>query len=462
MTPSDSMRGRASALLAGVFTVGVAGFGGGSALIPIFEQEMVAKRGLLRPGQFLRHTVVANLTPGALPVKLAAAAGVTVGGWQLSLVAALLVALPGALGTVALLALADALGPDAVRLISYASVGITAFIVVLLIGYITNVHAKAGPRLGAYVVITMVSALTVGGHEIVALVARLTGVDLQWPLPRLNALQLILVSLALIVAWSLWSGRKGVRSHSGPLGGSEPEQPPAAPAASGSAGSHGTGFGRAVARATAAWIVVALVGVGLFVALHPQGAQLGGLLAASSVSSFGGGEAYVGVADGFFVQAGLSDRTLFYTQLVPIANTLPGPILVKVAAGIGYLAGLPAGPTVAWVLAAAASLATIGACSAVALPVLGTYERMKNHPIVVNIGHYILPVICGLLISVCATMFHVSADVGETAGVPALPLLGSMLAAIVLMTWLHLRTRVPDLLILIAAGAFSLTMLLAA
>ena len=104
------MRGRASALLAGVFTVGVAGFGGGSALIPIFEQEMVAKRGLLRPGQFLRHTVVANLTPGALPVKLAAAAGVTVGGWQLSLVAALLVALPGALGTVALLALADALG----------------------------------------------------------------------------------------------------------------------------------------------------------------------------------------------------------------------------------------------------------------------------------------------------------------------------------------------------------------
>lgn len=61
---------------------------------------------------------------------------------------------------------------------------------------------------------------------------------------------------------------------------------------------------------------------------------------------------------------------------------------------------------------------------------------------------------------------HVGEE-GEVAAaqmveVPALPLLGIMLAAIALMTWLHLRTRVPDLLVLVAAGAISLTMLLAA
>lgn len=345
MTTADpAPRPAGRALLAGVLTVGVVGFGGGSALIPVFDREVVAKRGLLTAAQYLRHTVVANLTPGALPVKLAASAGVTLGGWRLSILAALVVALPGVAATVGLLALADALGPAAVRAVSFASVGITAFIVVLLIGYITKVHTRAGPRLVAYVVITVLAALATGGHEIVSLVARLTGLPLAWPFPRLGALGLILVALALIVAWSVVS-----------RGWSTPAPPDAEPAAS-------SGLGRAIGRATAAWLLVAALGVGLFVLVPGTGLSLGSLLAASAVSSFGGGEAYVGVADGFFVQSGMVDRHVFYTQLVPIANALPGPILVKVAAGIGYLAGLPGGPVLAWGLAAAASLATIGAC----------------------------------------------------------------------------------------------------
>lgn len=425
-------------LLAGVLAVGATGFGGGSALIPIFDREVVAKRGLLDPAQYTRHTVVANLTPGALPVKLAASAGVTLGGWPLALVAGLVVALPGVLATVGLLALADALGPQAVRLISYASVGITAFIVVLLVGYIKKVHDHAGPRLLAYVVITVASALATGGHEIVGLVARLAGASWEWPFPRLSALGLILVSLALIVVWAL-VGEAVAHHHEDHV--------------------HVAGLGRRVRAATVACLVMATAGVVVFWALHPSGGEIGALLAGSAVSSFGGGEAYVGVADGFFVQSGLVERDLFYTQLVPIANALPGPILVKVAAGVGYLAGLQAGPAVAWVLAGAASLATIGACCAVALPVLGAYEHLKQHRVVVAVGHFILPVICGLLVSVCATMFHVSADVGESAGVPAVPLVGVMAVAIVVMTWLHLRTRTPDLAMLFMAGGLSLATL---
>lgn len=222
---------------------------------------------------------------------------------------------------------------------------------------------------------------------------------------------------------------------------------------------------RRVVRVAALVSALLLTACGAGEGAAPQGtpgAGSAGDAAASAVSSFGGGEAYVGVADGFFVQSGMVERHVYYTQLVPIANALPGPILVKVAAGMGYLAGLPGGPVLAWTLAAAASVATIGACCAVALPVLAAYERLKDHPVVANIGHFILPVICGLLVSVCATMFHVSADVGETAGVPALLLVGVMVAAIVVMTWLYLRTRTPDLLMLLLAGGASLAVLLAA
>ena len=76
-------------LLRGLFLVGLVGFGGGSALIPIVERELVDRRKLLSAEDYVRHTVVANITPGALPVKLAASAGLTLGGWGLAVLAVL-------------------------------------------------------------------------------------------------------------------------------------------------------------------------------------------------------------------------------------------------------------------------------------------------------------------------------------------------------------------------------------
>src|SRR5690606_29183060 len=120
-----------------------------------------------------------------------------------------------------------------------------------------------------------------------------------------------------------------------------------------------------------------------------------GLVSLSTVTSFGGGEAYVGVADGFFVAGGSVSSAVFYSQLVPIANALPGPILVKLAAGIGYTAVAPehgAGP--GWVAAGAAALVAVAACTAIAVLVMGAYQRAERSPLVRDIGLYILPVIC--------------------------------------------------------------------
>jgi chromate transporter len=424
-----------SGLLRGLLTAGLIGFGGGSALIPVIERQLVLKRPLLDEHTYLRHTVVANVTPGALPVKLAGFAGATVRGGGLALAAAAVVAAPGVLGTLGLLAASAALGPAAVRAVSHASVGITAFIIVLLIGYILRVHREGHP-LWLFLAITTVSALLNGAGPLVRLGALLTGRPTDLSLPHLTAVQLIGLALAVIVGVSLFQRK------------SKPAGRPARPR------------NRGIWHATVVFVAAGALGIALFALIAGlPGLRVGGLLALSTVTSFGGGEAYIGVAEGFFVRSGLIGTQEFFTQLVPIANALPGPILVKVAAGVGFSFGGPSGPLVAWVLAGAAMLITVSASCAVALPVLATYDSLRDHPLMVNIGRYIMPVICGLLIQVCASMLEVSAGVAESAGIAATPLTWVTLAVVAVLSYVHLKALVPDTVLLLACGAASLLVL---
>lgn len=435
------VRASTGSLLRGLLIVGVVGFGGGSALIPVIQRELVDRRGLLEEEQYVRHTVVANLTPGALPVKLAASAGMVVSGWRIAVFAPLAVALPGVLGTVSLLALSDALGPWAVRSISFASVGISVFIVVLLLGYIANVHARAGDRRWRYALITGLVAALTGADVLTRLVGNLVGAELSasW-FPRVGVVEVILASLAVIVVASMVVSSRGARqprrsNHSGLALKAEVLGP--------------------ALRAAAACGFLAVAGVVTFLLVGGgAGLETGLMVALSSVTSFGGGEAYIAVADGYFVQNALVDRQDFYTRLVPIANALPGPILVKVAAGVGYMLGGDA--TSSLLLAGAATAATVGACCGLSLFVHGAYESMRDHPITVAVGRYILPVICGLLVSVSAQMLGVAAEVGRDAGVSTTQLLLASLGAVVVMAWLHIRRIVPDLIMLATAGTVSL------
>ena len=65
---------------ASMLKVGAIGFGGGSALIPILHAELVetgdvVPAGKLSEAEFTHDTVIANITPGALPVKMDAPVG---------------------------------------------------------------------------------------------------------------------------------------------------------------------------------------------------------------------------------------------------------------------------------------------------------------------------------------------------------------------------------------------------
>ena len=422
-----------------MLTTGVIGFGGGSALIPVMERLTVNKN-LLEPATFTRHVVVANITPGALPVKLAASAGVTRAGARLSAAAALMVALPGAIATLALLVGISALGENGLDLLNFASVGISAFIIALLAGYVLKVHRQAGASWPVFLLITVVTAIATGSNVLAEVGARLLGLPAPaFRLPQLSAVQVIVVALIVIAVVSQVIYRDRERASSAV---------------------RLKGMGR-IWRATGGFLALTAIGLVIFLIVGGlRGLGFGAVLALSTVTSFGGGEAYIAVADGFFVQPGLVDEGVFYTQLVPIANALPGPILVKVGAGVSYLYAAPMGMAQAWATGIAGLLITVGACCALAIPVLGLYEQLKDHPIVVGIGRFILPVICGLLVAVAATMIEVSAGVMEADGVPLVPALWLLIAAAALLTIAHVRKWVPDLVLLAIAGAVSLAALL--
>ena len=72
--------GKLRTLLFAMLKVGCIGFGGGNALVPFIEKEVVTKHKLVTHKEYNKYIVAANITPGALPVEIAIALGKNVAG----------------------------------------------------------------------------------------------------------------------------------------------------------------------------------------------------------------------------------------------------------------------------------------------------------------------------------------------------------------------------------------------
>ena len=62
-------------LMASIFKIGVVGFGGGTALIPVIEREVVEDQKIVEKSEYDKDVIVASITPGALPVEIATGLG---------------------------------------------------------------------------------------------------------------------------------------------------------------------------------------------------------------------------------------------------------------------------------------------------------------------------------------------------------------------------------------------------
>ena len=137
------MRGtRIRGLMQAMLRVGVIGFGGGNALIPVMEKEFVTKKPYVTKEEYDEAVLAASITPGALPVEIACGIGRKYGR-ACMLLAASLVALPGAVATVALLAMMEHIDEQTIRWLSVFTKAVSLFLIYLLFRYICGIAHEA-------------------------------------------------------------------------------------------------------------------------------------------------------------------------------------------------------------------------------------------------------------------------------------------------------------------------------
>lgn len=481
--------------------IGVIGFGGGSALIPVIEKEVVEEKKWIDDEEFLKHTVISNITPGSLPVKLGALAGYKEAGPLGSLLGAYAVTVPGVLATVLILAMLSFLGSGITHYIEYASVGITLFIVYLLTSYILKVikTGRQNSLYGAYIGIACISFILTGGKEVRAILSQLLGMEeikKTFILFDISTIDLMIVTFFMIfyvcllkskisaaigvsvsalyvvaVGKNKWLAEYGYikniiifvmvalcvyslwKSSQSQKTGSKTKFTMEKP----------------LQKTIIMFLLIPAVLIVFCLILQPmiEGtntvAKFLTDVGISGVTSFGGGEAYVAVADGFFVSGGYISAEVFYSQVVAVANALPGPILVKIASAIAYLFGNGAkGVLYASLLSTTVLTLCIGLCCSISLVILSGYNTLKDSPALKMLKQYILPVVCGMLISTSINMFAEAMTIIGSTGISVILAFPVMLVCVAGYFALHKKYHFNDAVVIVITAALSLSLFTAA
>ncbi len=463
-------------LISTMAKIGVAGFGGGNALVPVMEREMVTGSKLLTQEEFDKEVIVANITPGALPVELASGIGRKIAGNRGMIAAATAMALPGTVLTLCLLALYSLLAEPMSRQVRFASVGIVALIVLLLCSYsLYTVAAKIGKprefRVSLFLILA-VFALT-SGKELNAIL----GIDAT-PLFAISTLNVLAITFFIIfytrghlhsrktvvaavisLLYLLSVGKAGVISSLVVRRGLQLTMVVL--------GGHGLicSIGgeenklrtfpiRTVLRESLCWFLYIFLLCLPALLLYPGVLVFLGKAIASVFLSFGGGDAYLVIAKGLFVGSDMITRNEFYGQIATIANAMPGSILCKILSGVGFCLGRQQGTLQAVCTAMAGFGCGVGASGLTFLWVYRIYDQFENLEIFRAIKRYIRPIISGLLLTVAVSMLGENLDVGVAYGIDGWVMM-LISAAILGMAMLMRRYRRCRLftLIVFTAGA---------
>ena len=126
--------------------IGLIGFGGGTSLIPVIENEIVTRSGLITEEEYNKNVMIASITPGALPVEIAAGIGLKTGSSRGTIAAASAMAFPGAALTLLLLVLFSGMNEYLRSQIGFISAGISVFIILILMKYVIETVKQARNR----------------------------------------------------------------------------------------------------------------------------------------------------------------------------------------------------------------------------------------------------------------------------------------------------------------------------
>lgn len=409
-----------------MFKVGCIGFGGGSALIPILHRTYVEELNVLKETEYEEAVVVSSITPGALTIKLAGEIGRHVADWKGMLVGASAMALPGVLFTVVLLSLLTGLPIAFAQQIEFVSIGVMAYISCMLTDYIIKTVQNGEGLKKKYLsvgIMVLVLALTCGKN-----LCRLVGAD-GTDIFYLSTLEVFIVTFVTIFLLYGFTHAKSSFSFKKVEWGS---------------------IGKEVAVMLG--VVVLTMLPAMFVTKDVWAYTGNGLL--SSLISFGGGDAYLTVADGLFVGIGLVSEDAFYGTIIPLVNLLPGSILCKALSGIGYWLGYTQTGS-AW---GGYAVALLGfACSFAAscgiVSVVGAlYRGFGELPIFQAIKQWIRPVVSGLMLNVVLSLVYQSRVTGVSYNMGWLSVLVLFLVYVVNLFLFYKKKASSVIMVIVSVG----------
>jgi chromate transporter len=430
-------------LCSSMLKIGLLGFGGGTALIPVLEEEAVQTRGFVSRKDFEEQVVSACVTPGALPVEIAAGIGSRSVGWGGMILSAALIAFPGAFLTVLIqMALSGGASP-CLGLIRALSIGVGAFICSLLLVYaVRTVRSKEKSRSAASLLIMTGIFLVTGGSGLLRLAGQ---EELAAKFPRLSVLQVLLLSFGVIIVFHL----AGCRKRTGATSDASIRRILRNNTLT---GTDEVSF----LKENVAWLVFLFLLTLPAAFLLRNGTEFLLRGVASSLLSFGGGDAYLSVAQGMFVGSGLVSGSDFYGILVPAANVLPGSILCKILTGVGFLIGNSQGGSGAGLAGAVAgfaiSVAASGMIFGVVYKLFRTFDEVS---LLRTISIWIRPIVSGLLLGVLVTMLSASFSAGNAIGLRSESVLLITAAVATLDLYLILRKKtgtIPPMVISLGSG----------
>lgn len=424
--------------------IGCIGFGGGSALIPVIEDEICKKEKLDTKENINKDVVVASITPGALPVEMAASVGRRKFGRKGMVLAPIMMALPGTLAVILLLSILSSMQDKFLPIIQTAFVGVSAFIIYLLSMYIVNMlesykdksHARLPKTL---VVMTAVFILSCGKN-----LYRLIGIE-GTPLLAVSTIDILLAAFfciffsrsnysfrnlsimtVLCTIFFLGNGKRQIISS------------PVLLNITGILMMLLSVYGiiqsiriengkykidkQAICRDVVTWVAALLITVLIALPLGREIFLFTGKGILSALMSFGGGDAYLTIADGLFVESGMLTENQYYGQLVPIVNVLPGSILCKTLAGAGYYIGMNASGSILGgiLFAIAGFMCSIAASCCFFGIIYHLYDSLVSLEVFRMISRWIRPIIAGVLINIMLSLVNQCKNVAPVLGtVPA-------------------------------------------
>ena len=472
------------AVILSFLKLGTIAFGGGAALIPAIEKELVENKKWIKKERFDISVAVASISPAALSVAIC-----TVWSRRYSVLSTYVYALPGTLILLTLLTGFSLIGEVGTRYLSFASVGLISFVLFLLYRFIIKNyrHGAAAGIKAQYLAIMAAAFILTGGSALGRLVYMLFGVQLMTPVFSINIITLMLVTFfvicfvgaskskvklifALLVAvlFSLANGRAGILSQwmlplvvvmvvmvaSSIIYDVVTKK--------GAAEKHKPKFDYKPLRNLLIFLLIAAVLTALVFAVSGDVSvwDYAFRVITSTLSTFGGGEVYIGVSEDVFVRTGFIPEQIFNTQIIAVALTMPGPFIVAVVSGIGFTYGsIHHGMGLGWMFGLLGLSLTITATALGALILSIFFEFLKNSERLQMVLRYIMPVVCGMLVSTALSLLRQASSVLVSVSVNPFLSVGIVLGISAFMLFLHRKYKLGDIALLLLGAVGAITAL---